>query len=194
MNVIFFTTAFILCNSAFAQNFKVKNPIVQNFRVSVPLKDITCNKGPFFSGQIQLILPSPQIGSPEQKGILKSDFMNSISECTDILTALKSSATSNANIDIEFKVIQRAILKISSDPNSSNCEGAIQELVTTTLGNVPVLESIQQVKVVLDCPASKQHIQMIRHSLYYMKMEFQQLQASRLKNSSPQKKTEMVYM
>lgn len=128
----------LLANSlTFASSFKVIDPMIRSERVSVPIENITCEKGPFRMSLLQVKLPR-QVGGPEQAGVLKSEFMSELGddECNAIFINLLKFAH-DGQVDLEATVEARSVVKLT-EAGSYECEGAQQEVVSMGLGGVTV--------------------------------------------------------
>lgn len=138
----------LLANSmAFATTFKVIDPVTTTERIVVPIANLSCQKGPFGMSQLQVRLPK-QVGSSDQNGVLKSDFMGN--GCNAIIMNLLK-FSNGITVELEAKVETRSVVKLV-DSGSYNCEGAQQEVVSMNVNGTMARESIFTSEGGLSCP------------------------------------------
>lgn len=151
-------------NTALAADFTVRDPKEQFKDVLVPIQNVSCEKGPFGSAFLKVILVQP-VGNSEQTGILQSKFMGSLgaSACTKIVKKLAETTDASGSIQLQLKIIERSVLRLSPS-NANKCEGAQQEIVTTNIENEIVSETSYETAGLLDCPSRDQTIYVLHEN------------------------------
>jgi hypothetical protein len=133
MKLSIMAVIFCICPSVFADSFHVVNPKEQIVNVFIPMQNVTCIKGPFHMYRLKVVLPQ-RIGSPEQRGVLQSEFLSSgEQDCEVKLKDLAKLVNGNGELELKARIVNRSVVKLS-EKNARTCEGAQQEIIAMDVG------------------------------------------------------------
>lgn len=149
---------------AFASNFKVVDPVGGQVRITVPIENLSCEKGPFGMAKLQVKLPR-QIGSSAQDGVLTSEYSG---DCYAVMANLLKNSN-GTHVPLIAVTEARSVVKLV-EYGSYNCEGAQQEIVSINLGGMVASESIFTSEGALDCPSGidPNHVNAIDNVIYVL--------------------------